>query len=423
MKSLIFKSFLRSCGLKATRADRTRRRRLLGAGAMVVVGGVAVNAGAGESDCVTAEVLGVGMLGASSSPVIAIDVVGDFAYVLNIRRSLVVFDISDLSTPVIVGSISHGGFVAFNWKVRVVDGLAYLANGGDSEIPGGLKIFKVGSPENITLTGSFDIPGAKNIEVADSMAYIMNETSLVQFVSSSNPQLPELAGSYAASGEVRDVEVVDGVAHMLCDGSGLVTVDVTDPANPVLLGSFAMTGESHDIEVVGSVAYIANDDDGLVMIDVLDPAQPVLLGSFEIANGARRVSVSGDAAHLLSRGGLEFLPAFWSVDVSDPQSPALLGIYFDEERGMTDLKVRGETAFLSGGSGATAAMVILDVTNSCGVVCIADLTGDGALDFFDVSAFLMAFGDQDPTADFNSDGVIDFFDISAFLTAFGAGCP
>ena len=55
--------------------------------------------------------------------------------------------------------------------------------------------------------------------------------------------------------------------------------------------------------------------------------------------------------------------------------------------------------------------------------CPADLNNDGSLDFFDVSAFLVAFGASDPVADFNGDGSFDFFDVSAFLIAFGAGCP
>jgi len=55
--------------------------------------------------------------------------------------------------------------------------------------------------------------------------------------------------------------------------------------------------------------------------------------------------------------------------------------------------------------------------------CPADLTGDGVLDFFDVSAFLAAFGNLDPSADFTQDGAYDFFDVSAFLTAFSDGCP
>ncbi len=58
-----------------------------------------------------------------------------------------------------------------------------------------------------------------------------------------------------------------------------------------------------------------------------------------------------------------------------------------------------------------------------GSVCPADLTGDGTLDFFDISAFLTAFGNNDPIADFSGDGAFDFFDISAFLGAFSSGCP
>ena len=55
--------------------------------------------------------------------------------------------------------------------------------------------------------------------------------------------------------------------------------------------------------------------------------------------------------------------------------------------------------------------------------CPADLTGDGLLNFFDVSSFLNSFGSNDPAADFNGDGHFNFFDVSAFLNAFSAGCP
>ncbi len=55
--------------------------------------------------------------------------------------------------------------------------------------------------------------------------------------------------------------------------------------------------------------------------------------------------------------------------------------------------------------------------------CPADMTGDGQLNFFDVSAFLTAFSAGEPVADFNDDGQFNFFDVSDFLSAFGAGCP
>lgn len=56
-------------------------------------------------------------------------------------------------------------------------------------------------------------------------------------------------------------------------------------------------------------------------------------------------------------------------------------------------------------------------------LCLADFTGDGNLNFFDVSAFLVAFNAQDPIADLSGDGSYNFFDVSAFLVAFNKGCP
>jgi hypothetical protein len=65
----------------------------------------------------------------------------------------------------------------------------------------------------------------------------------------------------------------------------------------------------------------------------------------------------------------------------------------------------------------------LNLSNPTVATCPADLTDDGMLNFFDVSAFLAAFGAMDPIADFTGDGMFNFFDVSAFLSAFAAGCP
>jgi len=57
------------------------------------------------------------------------------------------------------------------------------------------------------------------------------------------------------------------------------------------------------------------------------------------------------------------------------------------------------------------------------VDCLADFTGDGVLDIFDVFAFLDAFNTADPAADFTGDGSFDIFDVFGFLDLFNAGCP
>jgi hypothetical protein len=55
--------------------------------------------------------------------------------------------------------------------------------------------------------------------------------------------------------------------------------------------------------------------------------------------------------------------------------------------------------------------------------CIPDFTGEGQLNFLDVSAFLSAFGNQDPIADLTNDTNFNFLDVSLFLQLFGQGCP
>ncbi len=71
----------------------------------------------------------------------------------------------------------------------------------------------------------------------------------------------------------------------------------------------------------------------------------------------------------------------------------------------------------------TGVLVEACIQITTSVACTPDLTGDGVLDFFDVSAFLSAYSAQDPAADFTGDGVFNFFDVSAFLNAYSAGCP
>lgn len=71
----------------------------------------------------------------------------------------------------------------------------------------------------------------------------------------------------------------------------------------------------------------------------------------------------------------------------------------------------------------TANNSIADTMTITVLECAPDLTGDGQVNFFDVSAFLTAYNNQSAVADWNNDGVWNFFDVSAFLGAYNAGCP
>ena len=93
---------------------------------------------------------------------------------------------------------------------------------------------------------------------------------------------------------------------------------------------------------------------------------------------------------------------FFGRSVAINGNMAVVGAYWDDDNGLNS-----GSAYLF----------------PTGAPCPADLTGDGVLNFFDVSAFLVAFNSSDPLADFTGDGSFNFFDVSAFLVAFSAGCP
>jgi hypothetical protein len=56
------------------------------------------------------------------------------------------------------------------------------------------------------------------------------------------------------------------------------------------------------------------------------------------------------------------------------------------------------------------------------LTCAADLTGDGLLNFLDVSAFLSFYGEGDVRGDINGDGSFNFLDVSLFLQIYSGTC-
>jgi len=89
------------------------------------------------------------------------------------------------------------------------------------------------------------------------------------------------------------------------------------------------------------------------------------------------------------------------LSVSIARGVVAVGALFDEVNGLVD----------------AGSVYILDIN------CSQDVNRDFVLDFFDYSAFMKLFAENDLTVDFDGNGELDFFDVDAFLQDFSAGCP
>lgn len=144
---------------------------------------------------------------------------------------------------------------------------------------------------------------------------------------------------------------------------------------------------------IGQAGRIDNED---LMVDLAYFGMP---GHTAPAHGTVTVFADGSFEYVAE-------PGFEGVDSFDYRLVAQVG---DPSNPVGDPNVYSEPATVVVRVGASG--------------CVADVTGDGLLNFFDVAAYIGLFSDGDPAADLTGDGSLNFFDVSAYVGLFNAGCP
>lgn len=178
-------------------------------------------------------------------------------------------------------------------------------------------------------------------------------------------------------------------------------------------------GENNDVDV----------DQTILTSPVMDATGASIISYARWFNNAGNGTVDDRFFVQVSDNGGSSWSALETLGVNHPESN---GGWFAKQFALSDLagftpnnqfRIRFIAEDIGGGSIVECGIDAVSLQVVDCEVCPADLTGDGNLDFFDVSSFLTLYNAQDPAADFNGDGNFDFFDVSAFLGAFNAGCP
>jgi hypothetical protein len=225
---------------------------------------------------------------------LSVAVGGNLAFAGDAGTGLRILDITETSSPVLVGTYSPLGSC---YALAVSNTYVYAADG-----PLGLSIINAANAASPTLAGSLATSDARGVTVLGTLGFVADNTAGLRVVDVSNPASPALLGTYDTTGEATSV-VASGLRAYVADGStGLQVIDIANPASPALLGSYDTPGSALGVAIDGTHAYVADGASGLLAIDVSNAASPALLGTFDTPGNAEGVFVAGDRAYVADGG-------------------------------------------------------------------------------------------------------------------------
>ncbi len=316
----------------------------------------------------------VGTLGVGADK---LEVAGSYAYLADRATGFHAVDITDPATPLEVGAYDTPGWS----RTTCLEGdRAYVAQGDD-----GVFILDLTDPGNPAQVGFYDSPGtAYDVKVVGDLAFVADYDGGLRVVDVSDPAVPGELGvgamdnAYVLAVMGDYAYVVDNVLN---EPDWLRVFDVSDPANPTELGSLLMEDDVLELDISGDYLFAAVDDSGMRVVGVSDPAAPVEVGAFQALN-TFDVSVRGDYAYLASA---DWNGGFMTLDVSDPTQPVLLGSFNDQGWFHPfDMAVVGDFAYVSDPTFTSSPLMMLYIADPTAPVQVGSYAPPG--DLLDITA-------------------------------------
>ncbi len=264
-------------------------------------------------------------------------------------ESLAVVNISDAGNPVELSfceydSIGEGGPLATlgNYAFVAID--EHLPVGRLTEI----LVINLAAPESPGLVGrgySWLIR-QNDLAAAGTYVYVVSGTGdgALQIVDVAHPEgqwMSNVVGTCRTPGDGYEVDVSQGYAYVADGRGGLRVIDVSDPTSPTEVGSFGTIDTAYHVVSGGSYAYVAARR-YLQIIDVSDPALPRETGRFETLGNISGLALVQPYLYIAEETfGLRVL------DISDPAHPREAGFY-ELPGGASRVAVDGDIVYVAG---------------------------------------------------------------------------
>ncbi|TET35060.1 MAG: hypothetical protein E3J72_13175 [Planctomycetota bacterium] len=194
----------------------------------------------------------------SGAPV-AVQVVNNNAFVAAESAGMVILDISDPSSPVLMGAYNPTTAIE---GVFVEGTTAYLAGNGKFYI---VDVTDVTLP---ALTGEVEIPySGVEVRRRGTYALVTFGSGGLGVIDISDPAVPEYIGRYGTIAAMWGLDLLGMYAYIADDAKGMHIADISDPENITPVKSVGTGGSAKDIVVSGGNAYVADSIKGLIIFD------------------------------------------------------------------------------------------------------------------------------------------------------------
>lgn len=229
----------------------------------------------------------------------SVTIQGDYLFATS-WSGLSIYNISNPVLPELTGTYQQSSYSAND--VFVVGNYAYLS------IPQtGFRIVDISDPTTPTMVGHMTLSFPYSVSVQGNYAYLTSLSGL-HIINITNPASPSQIGFYNTSGLAMDAMVMDGLAYISVATFGLRIVNISNPYNPQPVSNYTTPGGAGGIYVNNNIAYLSAFNSGLRLIDVANPTEPVLLGTYYTPNSAQKAAVSGNLIYVAAgEAGLRIL--------------------------------------------------------------------------------------------------------------------
>ena len=320
---------------------------------------------------------------------------GAYAYVAAYDAGLAIVDISDPMAAHVVGTLSTKGrarAVAISGnQVYVTDALWNEGPFGRELLYAGFQIIDASDPAHPRTRGHLEWTDAvgQDLKVVGNDVFVAGGPLLV--VDVSNPDEPRLRSSTSVPGVFAfGVDIFDDRAAVADASGGLQLFDITNRDAPVPRGRVRTAGYSYRVAVEGAFAYLADSNDernffddqmtGLRVIDISDSDAPVLAESINMPGESFDV-----ATDVVNRVGYAYVAdGYGGLEVVElrPGGSAIVGAQRTPSR-LLDLRAAGNKIFASDGE-------IVDVSDPSTPHLDATLPVTGRVDILGTRVYVAA---------------------------------